>query len=54
MEKNTATERLATYLIGLGVLTIVGVTCWYFREVILMGGHPVLHRDQGHCRPLLL
>ncbi|MBR3405714.1 MAG: AI-2E family transporter [Bacteroidales bacterium] len=35
MEKNTATERLATYLIGLGVLTIVGVTCWYFREVIL-------------------
>lgn len=35
MEKNTATERLATYVIGLGVLTIVGVTCWYFREVIL-------------------
>ena len=51
MEKNTATERLATYLIGLGVLTIVGVTCWYFREVILyillavvvsLLGHPLV------------
>ena len=51
MEKNTATERLATYLIGLGVLAIVGVTCWYFREVILyillavvvsLLGHPLV------------
>lgn len=35
MEKNTATERLATYIICIGILAIVGFFCWYFSEVLL-------------------
>lgn len=35
MERNTATERLAKYIICIGILAMVGFICWYFREVLL-------------------
>lgn len=35
MEKQSNLERLAGYLIFLGILAIVCVTCWYFRNVLI-------------------
>ena len=35
MEKQSNIEKLAGYLIFLGVLAIVCVTCWYFRSVLV-------------------
>ena len=35
MEKQSNLERLAGYLIFLGFLAIVCVTCWYFRNVLI-------------------
>jgi predicted PurR-regulated permease PerM len=35
MEKQSNVEKLAGYLILIGVLAIVGVLCWYFRSVLI-------------------
>ena len=35
MEKQTYIEKLARYIIFIGVLAIVGVVCWYFSSVII-------------------
>ncbi len=35
MEKQSNLEKLAGYLIFLGILTIVCVVCWYFRSVLV-------------------
>lgn len=35
MEKQSNVERLSGYIILIGVLSIVGVLCWYFRSVLI-------------------
>lgn len=35
MEKQTYIEKLARYIIFIGILAIVGVVCWYFSNVII-------------------
>jgi predicted PurR-regulated permease PerM len=35
MEKQTYMEKLARYIIFIGVIAIVGVVCWYFSSVII-------------------
>lgn len=35
MEKQSNVEKLAGYLILIGVLAIVSVLCWYFRSVLI-------------------
>jgi hypothetical protein len=35
MEKQSNIEKLAGYLIFLGILAIVCVVCWYFRSVLV-------------------
>ena len=36
MDKNTsATERLASYIIALGILAIIALLCWFFHDVLL-------------------
>ena len=35
MENQTNVERLAGYVILIGILVIVGVTCWYFKDVLI-------------------
>ena len=35
MEKQTYIEKLARYIIFIGVLAVVGVVCWYFRSVLV-------------------
>ena len=35
MENQTNVERLAGYVILIGILAIIGVTCWYFKDVLI-------------------
>lgn len=35
MEKQSNLERLSGYIILIGVLAIVGVACWYFKDVLV-------------------
>lgn len=55
MEKQTYMEKLARYIIFIGVIAIVGVVCWYFSSVIIyillacvlsLLSHPLKHLMQ--------
>ena len=35
MEQQSSVERLARYLIIIGMLAIIGFLCWYFRSVLI-------------------